>query len=88
MSIFRRIYPEGAIYNGSLLSGSYPHSSGEQFVWDNLTNTIQSFNDPPRFDSSPICARGDPNTEVKRQVSRKHPTDGEALLLGTQMISV
>jgi hypothetical protein len=41
MLIFRWIYPEGAIYHGSLLSGSYPHFSGEPFVWDYLTKTIK-----------------------------------------------
>jgi hypothetical protein len=38
---FRWIYPEGAIYHDSLLSGSYPHFSGEQFVWNYLTKTIK-----------------------------------------------
>jgi hypothetical protein len=32
INIFSRIYPEGAIYQGSLLSGSYPHFFGEPFV--------------------------------------------------------
>jgi hypothetical protein len=31
---FRWIYPEGAIYHGLLLPGSYPHFFGEPFVWD------------------------------------------------------
>jgi len=39
MIIFIWIYPGGIIYHGSLHPGSYPHFSGEQFVWDYLTNT-------------------------------------------------
>jgi hypothetical protein len=41
MTNFRWIYPEGAIYHGSLLPGSYLHFSGEPFVWDYMTNTIE-----------------------------------------------